>query len=50
MNRPGFAGGSERTIGGLWGAIGRIVDTYTHSESKNYFAAAGYLQSDRQTL
>lgn len=41
---------AERTVGGLWDAIGRIIDTYTPTESKNYFAAAGYLQSDRLTL
>jgi hypothetical protein len=35
---------AERTVGGLWDAIGRIVDTYTPAESTNYFAAAGYLQ------
>lgn len=41
---------AERTVAGLWDAIGRIVDTYTPTESENYFAAAGYLQSDRLTL
>ena len=41
---------AERTVNGLWDAIGRIVDTYTPAESTNYFAAAGYLQPDRLTL
>jgi transposase len=41
---------AERTVGGLWDAIGRIVDTYTPAESTNYFAAAGYVQPDRLTL
>jgi transposase len=41
---------AERTVNGLWGAVGRIVDTYTPAESTNYFAAAGYLQPDRLTL
>jgi transposase len=33
---------AERTIHGLWGAIGRIVDLYSPLECSNYFAAAGY--------
>ena len=41
---------AERTVGGLWDAVGRIIDTYTPAESSNYFAAAGYLQPDRPTL
>ena len=41
---------AERTVGGLWDAVGRIIDTYTPAESTNYFAAAGYLQPDRLTL
>uniref|UniRef100_UPI003F649C5F IS630 family transposase n=1 Tax=Rhizobium lupini TaxID=136996 RepID=UPI003F649C5F len=41
---------AERTVNGLWEAIGRIVDTYTPAESTNYFVAAGYLQPDRLTL
>jgi transposase len=41
---------AERTVGGLWDAVGRIIDTYTPAESSNYFAAAGYLQPDRLTL
>src|SRR5579859_149865 len=30
---------SSRTVGGLWDAVGRIIDTYTPAESTNYFAA-----------
>lgn len=41
---------AERTVGGLWDAIGRIIDIYTPTESSNYFAAAGYLQPDRLPL
>jgi transposase len=41
---------AERTVNGLWDAVGRIVDTYTPAESTNYFTAAGYLQPDRITL
>jgi transposase len=33
---------AERTIDGLWNAIGRIIDTVTPEECTNYFAAAGY--------
>jgi transposase len=33
---------AERTITGLWSAIGRIVDLFNPTECANYFAAAGY--------
>jgi transposase len=33
---------AERTIHGLWDAIGHIVDLYSPQECSNYFAAAGY--------
>jgi len=33
---------AERTVDGLWDAIGRIIDAFTPSECTNYFAAAGY--------
>ena len=33
---------AERTIDGLWAAIGRLVDVFTPTECANYFAAAGY--------
>ena len=32
----------ERTLEGLWSAIGQIIDTLTPTECANYFAAAGY--------
>jgi transposase len=33
---------AERTIDGLWSAIGRFLDLFTRAECRNYFAAAGY--------
>lgn len=33
---------AERTIDGLWNAIGRLVDCFTPQECANYFAACGY--------
>jgi transposase len=33
---------AERTVEGLWSAIGRIVDLYAPEECANYFAAEGY--------
>jgi transposase len=33
---------AERTVAGLWDAIGRLLDLFTPSECANYFAAAGY--------
>ena len=33
---------AERTVDGLWTAIGRIVDLFLPNECRNYFAAAGY--------
>jgi transposase len=33
---------AERTIAGLWSAIGLIVDLFTPLECQNYFSAAGY--------
>jgi transposase len=33
---------AERTVEGLWAAIGRLIDTFTPQECANYFAAAGY--------
>ena len=32
---------AERTVAGLWDAIGRLLDLFTPSECANYFAAAG---------
>lgn len=33
---------AERTMDGLWDAIGRALDCFKPNECKNYFAAAGY--------
>lgn len=33
---------AERTVEGLWSAIGRLVDTVTPDECSNFFTAAGY--------
>lgn len=33
---------AERTVDGLWNAIGRVIDLFTPAECRNYFAAAGY--------
>lgn len=33
---------AERTIEGLWSAIGRLIDAVTPDECANFFAAAGY--------
>jgi transposase len=33
---------AERTVEGLWSAIGHLLDGFTPAECANYFAAAGY--------
>ena len=33
---------AERTVDGLWSAIGRILDPFPPGECANYFTAAGY--------
>ena len=33
---------AERTVDGLWNAIGAVLPTFTPTECANYFAAAGY--------
>jgi len=33
---------SERTVNGLWAAIGRVIDLFPPAECANYFSAAGY--------
>ena len=33
---------AERTVDGLWSAIGRCLDLFKPSECQNYFAASGY--------
>ena len=41
---------AERTIHGLWNAIGRILDLYAPQECANYFARPATIQIDRKTL
>ncbi len=33
---------AERTVSGLWDAIGRLIDLFTPQECAKFFAAAGY--------
>ena len=33
---------AERTVDGLWSAIGRLIDLFKPEECRNYFTAAGY--------
>ena len=33
---------AERTVDGLWTAVGRIIDLFELAECRNYFADAGY--------
>lgn len=33
---------AERSVGGLWGALGRIADLFTPTECANFFVNAGY--------
>ena len=33
---------AERTVDGLWRAIGRSIDRFTPTQCRNYFIAAGY--------
>ncbi len=33
---------AERTVSGLWRAIGRLIDLFTPQQCGNFFAAAGY--------
>jgi transposase len=33
---------AERTVAGLWAALGLFVDLFTQAECQNYFSAAGY--------
>ena len=33
---------AERTVTGLWDAIGRLIDDFSSQECANYFTAAGY--------
>jgi transposase len=33
---------AERTVDGLWNAIGRVIDLFTPAECRNFLKAAGY--------
>jgi transposase len=33
---------AERTVEGLWQALGRLIDLFPPDECANYFEAAGY--------
>jgi transposase len=33
---------AQRTVEGLWSAIGDLIDHFSPQEFKNFFAAAGY--------
>jgi transposase len=33
---------AERTVDGLWAAIGRLLDAFTPAEGRNYFRHCGY--------
>ncbi|MGX1097364.1 transposase [Amorphus sp. MBR-141] len=33
---------AERSVAGLWDAIGRLIDCFTQKECQNFFLAAGY--------
>lgn len=32
----------ERTVNGLWGLIGKLVDIFQPPECANYFSSCGY--------
>ena len=40
--KAGLRKAAERTVDGLWNAIGQISQTFSPHECKNYFNAAGY--------
>ena len=33
---------AERTVGGLWAAVGRLIDQFPRVECRNYFRQCGY--------
>jgi transposase len=41
---------AQRTVEGLWHAIGQALDAFTPAECANYLAHAGYVPSHRETL
>ena len=40
--KPLLRKAAQRTVEGLWTAIGRLLDAFTPAECANYFEAAGY--------
>jgi transposase len=40
--KAGLRKAAQRTVEGLWGAIGGLIDTFTPVECVNYFEACGY--------
>lgn len=40
--KSGLRKAAERTVGGLWDTIGRLVDTFTPTDCANFFTAADY--------
>jgi transposase len=41
---------SERTVEGLWTAIGALIPAFKSNECANFFVAAGYTQLDQNPL
>jgi transposase len=41
---------ARRTVDALWRAIGHALDAFPPTECTNYFANAGYVPPDRETL
>jgi transposase len=41
---------AARTVAALWHPIGQLLDAFTPTECAHYFAHAGYVPSNRQTL
>jgi transposase len=40
---------AERTVDGLWAAIGRLLDRFTRRECRNYFRHCGYTHNATRT-
>lgn len=36
---------AKRTVSDLWNEIGKLLDTFSSSECKNYFASSGYVRT-----
>ena len=41
--KAGLRKAAERTVDGLWSAIGLLIDRFTPTECANFFNAAGYV-------